>query len=211
MDLVVLIAFVSINLLLDLTPGPAVLRVVSDAMGNGALRTQATIAGISAANLIYCLVAVGLMAMLVAAVPQLFASIKLAGLAYLVWLGGRSFRSAWIARGVEEAEPTAPASAFALARAAFALQIRSHHTVLFYCALLPVFACEAEGAGGRMAWLGPLAVALEWPVLALYAHLAERATAFARRPGPKRMFDALSGLILLGASGLVARTSIGER
>jgi len=77
---------------LCLTPGPAVLLVISQGLTRGSGASGLASLGILAANLIYFGVsATGLAAVLLASY-EVFALIRWVGAAYLIWLGVTAFR-----------------------------------------------------------------------------------------------------------------------
>ena len=84
-------AFVLIETALCLTPGPAVLLVLSQSLTRGTSKTIWSISGILAANTSYFIVsATGVGALLLASY-DLFFAIKWLGAVYLVWLGVGAF------------------------------------------------------------------------------------------------------------------------
>ena len=207
MELSFLIAFVGTNFLLNITPGPAVLQVVGHSIGNGWRRTQASILGILAANAMYCMMsALGLSALILAA-PSLFEVIKWCGTAYLVWIGLRMLTSA-LQTGALEIYAHKPAPLLALFKQSFILQGANPKSVLFFCAMLPTFAGSADGAPQRILLLGLCAVILEYPVLLAYSLLGARMSTASNSIAARRMLQAGSGLALMGAAAMVARTSL---
>jgi threonine/homoserine/homoserine lactone efflux protein len=208
-DLATLVAFFTTSFLLNITPGPAVLRTIGDSMQHGIGRAHGTIFGILGANAMYCALAViGLGAVLLA-VPEVFGIIKWGGIAYLSWIAFSALKAAW--RGVDPAALPESAPAAWLFWRSFLLQSANPKASLFFCAMLPVFAGEAEGAPARIAILGALAILSEYPVLLAYAALGSRALGVARTPLAKRITNALSGFALLGAAAMVARMSVERR
>jgi homoserine/homoserine lactone efflux protein len=85
------IAFFVIETALCLTPGPAVLFVLSQALTRGTLKTLWAIAGIIAANSFYFIVSASGVSAILMASYDLFFAIKWLGAAYLVWLGVSAF------------------------------------------------------------------------------------------------------------------------
>ena len=84
-------AFVVLETVLCLTPGPAVLFVLSTALTRGSAKTVWSILGIVTANTVYFILSgTGIGAILMASY-NLFFAIKWIGAAYLVWLGVSAF------------------------------------------------------------------------------------------------------------------------
>ena len=80
-------------LLLIVTPGPTMLMTLTNSVNHGPHRALASLSGALAANFaIMMLSALGLGAVL-AASQAAFTTLKLAGAAYLIWLGVRTFRN----------------------------------------------------------------------------------------------------------------------
>lgn len=208
-DTATLAAFFTTSFLLNITPGPAVLRTIGDSMQHGAGPAHGTIFGILGANAMYCALAVLGLGAVILAFPSLFEIIKWVGVCYLLWIAFGALRAAW--RGGAALAAPVPAEGRKLFIRSFLLQSMNPKSSLFFCAMLPVFAGEAEGAPMRIAILGALAILSEYPVLLGYALLGARALAFARTPTARRITDALSGFALIGAATMVARTALERR
>ncbi len=205
-----LLAFATTNFLLNITPGPAVMQVIGHSISNGWQASQASIGGILVANAMYCALSVLGLGALILTVPALFEAIKWCGLSYLAWLGLKSLRAAF-QPGARADAPALIARPLTLFRQSFVLQGANPKSVLFFCALLPTFAGEAHGAPLRIAVLGMVAIAMEYPVLLAYSLMASKARAWLRGTRGKRMLDGLSGTALLAAAGTVASTTLRQR
>lgn len=209
MEWTVFLAFVVTSTLMDLTPGPAVLKVVGDGMRHGLRPAQFSIAGILAANAMYCgISALGLSALLLA-FPVLFEFIKWAGVAYLIWIGLQSLRDARSGEaGQGQVSPHgAPRALF---RSSFVLQGANPKSYLYFAAILPAFA-PADAAPQWILILGAISILLEYPSLLLYSLLGGKAAQYATGPFARRTFSGLSGTAVIGAAAMVARTSLPAR
>src|SRR5215469_9548640 len=180
MTVATLIAFIVTSLILDFTPGPAVLKVVGDSMTHGWRRTQPSIAGILAANATYCLLSVVGLAALVLAFPAVFDAIKWIGMLYLVWIGLRMAYAALFGSTVRPS--AAPLSSPArLFYSSFVLQGANPKAVLYYVAILPAFVGNGAHAAKWFLLLGVLEIAMEYPALLFYSFVSGSLLAFASR------------------------------
>src|SRR5262245_36388994 len=169
MSLEVWLAFCATETVLCLTPGPAVLFVVSVAMARGSRAGLAAALGILAGNAFYfALSATGIAAVIVAS-SQLFTALKWAGAAYLVWLGLRMLAS----RSREPAAVVAQAVPRAFARG-FVVQAANPKALVFFVALLPQFIDPAASVGLQVLILGTSSVLIELLVLSGYVRRTGR-------------------------------------
>jgi homoserine/homoserine lactone efflux protein len=210
MDPVLLTAFATTHLLLCLTPGPAVMQVVAHSMVNGWRPAQASIVGVLGANGMYCMLAALGMGALILALPEIFEAVKWIGMTYLACLGVRSLKSAFRSSRLET-PAIPPAAPIQLFRQSFLLQGANPKSVLTFCALLPAFVGEAEGASIRIILLGLIAIVLEYPILLAYSVLAARARRLITTGKGRRVLNGFSGVALIGAAGSVALTTLQRR
>ncbi|WP_170937310.1 MULTISPECIES: LysE family translocator [Rhodomicrobium] len=210
MDFAAVLAFALTTFVIDITPGPAVLKVTGDAMGNGWRPAQLGIIGILAANAIYVMAAALGLAGLFLAFPALFDVVKWAGVAYLAWIGIGEIVSAW--RASETELRTRPAATpTQLFRSSFVMQIGNPKALLYYCAILPAFAALTSAPAFWIVALGFTGLFTEYAVLFIYSLLGSRLGRFATRASVKRVIDALAGMLLIGAAAMIARTSLQSR
>jgi threonine/homoserine/homoserine lactone efflux protein len=189
--------------LLSLTPGPAVLLVISQGLKAGFKPSLRGTLGILTGNAIYfALSAFGLGALLLAS-AALFQVIKYLGAAYLVYLGLRMLisRSPSLEnelRGVPQRR------SIRLFMQGLVTQLSNPKAIVFFTALLPQFVTPGGDLPGQFLVLGIISIAVEFPVLLAYGWMAERGgklipERFAALP------DRIAGGFLVGAGlGLAA-------
>jgi threonine/homoserine/homoserine lactone efflux protein len=127
--------FVLASLVLAITPGPAVIYLVTRTLGQGRNAGLASIGGIALGNLGNAAIASLGLAVVFAVSVRAFAIVKLAGAAYLVFLGIQALRRA-ARSGSGSVAPAAHSSAF---RDGFMVALLNPKTALFFAAFLPQF------------------------------------------------------------------------
>lgn len=190
--------FVGVETALCLTPGPAVLLVLSQALTRGAPRAIWSICGILAANTAYFIIsATGIGAILLASY-ELFFAIKWIGAAYLVWIGISAFRGRSEVLSVRAQAP-APASGGRMFLNGFILQMANPKALMFFTALLPQFIEPGAPIVPQIVILAVTSMAIEFLVQLFYASVAGRITALATRPRFATITNRISGSLLVGA------------
>ncbi len=191
-------AFFLVETALCLTPGPAVLLVLSQALTRGTPRAVWSIGGILAANTLYFILsATGIGAILMASY-DLFFAIKWLGAAYLVWLGVSAFLGTSKTLAVRAGAAT-PASGARLFLNGFILQMSNPKALVFFTALLPQFINPHAALAPQVAILALTSVVIEFFVQLFYALLAGRAAHLAAQPRFARLTDRVAGTLLIGA------------
>ena len=191
-------AFCITETVLCFTPGPAVLLIVSIALGRGFRPSLGAALGIVAANSLYfALSATGVAAALVAS-RELFLILKWVGAAYLVWLGLRMVLSRNSTE--HEASPLPVARTFVRG---FVVQGANPKALVFFVALLPQFIDPSGSVPTQLLVLGGSSVLIELAALTFYALGAVRV----RRVAGKRVSGALQrvgGGLLVAAGARLA-------
>jgi homoserine/homoserine lactone efflux protein len=209
-DLTLVLGFIVTFMALNFTPGPAVLKVVSDAVSNGVGPAHASMAGVFAANFMYAILAAAGMSALLLAFPLIFETVKWIGVAYLVWLAFNTFKTIFTLNGAA-AKPVEKRTPKALFWSSFAIQGANPKSVLSFGIMLPVFAGSGEGIEMRMMLLALLNMVLEYPALLFYAVVGSSVSKFAVSTFSRRMLSFVSGCGLAFAAFMIARTSIQPR
>jgi threonine/homoserine/homoserine lactone efflux protein len=150
-----------------------------------------TALGVSSAQAVWAFAtAVGLAALLAASEPA-FLALRIAGAAYLVWLGLQSLVAAW--RGNARRGATC-GDAHALGLPAGVLSnLGNPKMAVFFTGLLPQFA----GSFAGLLALGALFSLLTLGWLSAYAVAVGRVGHLLRRPAVRRALDALTGAVLI--------------
>lgn len=142
-DLVNLVTFFLVVLGLIVIPGPAVLLTLARAIRDGRRVGLATGLGIAAGDLVHTLfAAIGLSALLMTSAFA-FEIVKYAGVAYLVYLGLRSFFEKAESLSFPSARRLGPGVAF---RQAVLAEMLNPKTALFFLAFLPQFVHPERGS-----------------------------------------------------------------
>jgi threonine/homoserine/homoserine lactone efflux protein len=199
-----LLAFLGVAVLVIVTPGPDTAITIRSALLGGRTAGVMTAFGVVTGQACWSLAAsAGVTALLVASEPA-FLAVKLAGAAYLVYLGAQALLAAL--RRVPPAGPLGrhdgarpprlmPRAAF---RQGLISYLRNPKMAAFFTSLLPQFATGPGGASfGRMLALGLVFCALTWAWLALYATAVARMHAVLRRPRIARATEAVTGTVLV--------------
>jgi homoserine/homoserine lactone efflux protein len=203
MTLDVWVAFAVLETLLCLTPGPAVLFVVSTSLSRGPRAALGGAWGIVACNTFYFLLSALGVAAVILASSQLFTALKWIGATYLVWIGVRML----IARTRIEtavAEPRARSPLAALVRG-FGVQAANPKALAFFVALLPQFIDVHEPVPAQVAILAITSVVIEFTVLAGYTWASARAGEYAGRYWTGWL-TRVSGGLLVAAGARLALT-----
>ena len=147
---------------LAISPGPGIFYVAARTLTGGRAEGVASSFGTGLGGLVHVLAgSVGVSAIVLTS-AELFTALKLAGAAYLVWLGLRTFRSARrdASTGLNgsAAPPVGPRRAF---REGVLVEALNPKTAAFFLAFIPQFVDPAEGPVAlQFVMLGFVSVAL---------------------------------------------------
>jgi threonine/homoserine/homoserine lactone efflux protein len=195
------IAFAIGMFFLALSPGPGLATILSRTLASGPLAGLAVTAGLVLADFVFMAVAmVGLTAIATAMGP-LFQVIKYAGAAYLLWLGYRTFRGAGTPLAV------APRSGRGLLKdvsLGMLVTFGNPKAILFYGALLPTFLDMTRINLGDFLVLAAIVVVISYVVYGVYIQIAERSRRLLSSKFASRVFNRLTGSVLVGAGVAVA-------
>ncbi|MER6446239.1 threonine transporter RhtB [Streptomyces venezuelae] len=189
--------------LLTLVPGPDMAIVTKRAVTRGRGDGLATVAGIAVGLLIWGTLTVAGLAALLAASAEVYLVVKLAGAAYLCWLGVLAL----LRPGAEPAdERPGGGRAGGAWRTGLVSNVLNPKIAVFYTGLLPALAPPGLRPAVGMALLVLVHVLLTVVWLGTYVYVLARAGRFFARPRVRRVLDRATGVVLIGFGVRVATT-----
>jgi threonine/homoserine/homoserine lactone efflux protein len=194
-----LLAFVGVSLLVIVTPGQDTALTIRNTLAGGRRAGVFTAVGVCSGQAFWTVAAsAGITALLVASEPA-FLALKLAGAAYLVWLGAQSLWAAF--RGSAVHGDGVAGRAALLPRRALRQGVLSDlgnpKMAVFFTSLLPQFAPADGPVFLSLLALGLLFAVLTFAWLALYAFAIARARHVFDRSRVRRSLDAVMGAALV--------------
>jgi threonine/homoserine/homoserine lactone efflux protein len=192
------------------SPGPGVAAIVARSLSRGTRGAPAFIAGFLIGDLTWLTVAATGLAALAQTAYAVFVAVKYAGVAYLLYLSYRMWKSA--AKPIETNDAAAPAEdtsqrPLRLFLASLALTMGNPKTMVFFLALLPtVVKLETLTVSGFFEIAAVICVVLP-AVLGGYAYAAARAGKLLKSPRAIRIVNRGSATAMASAAVVIAAKS----
>ena len=188
-----MIAFLAISALVIVTPGQDTALTIRNALLGGRRAALFTAVGVSAGQALWALAsAVGVAALLAASEP-VFVALRLAGAAYLIWLGVQALVAAGRRRNPELVHECTNLRARVAFRQGILSNLGNPKMAVFFLSLLPQFGSSF----GALLALGLVFSCLTLVWLTAYGAAVARAGDFLRRSRVRRALDAAMGAVLV--------------
>jgi homoserine/homoserine lactone efflux protein len=202
------------TLLMCLSPGPNVMLMISVGLRHGSASVLRGVAGIGVASLLFLTVSAFGVAAALHASDTLFAFVRYAGAAYLVYLGVRL-----LIAGVQAGAPSTGSGDLAVpdpqhragataSRGAFWQGFVTHlsnpKAVLYWTALLPQFIDPARPVAAQTVTLGLMGIAMDLCILAGYGLAAAGTRHLGVTSSYTRWIDLTAGAFFVVAGSLLA-------
>ncbi|MFF8785137.1 LysE family translocator [Streptomyces sp. NPDC015125] len=204
-----LLAFAVMSLLVIAIPGPSVLFVIGRALAHGRRTALATVLGnVLGSYLLVAAVALGL-GSLVEQSAAVFLAVKLAGAAYLVFLGVQAFRHRKEMKMGAAEVPAQPARGDLRTIAdGILVGVTNPKGIVFFAAVLPQFVDHtAGGLPAQMLVLGLVPIGISLITDTVWGLTASAARAwFARSERRLSMIGGAGGFAMIGLGVTVAAT-----
>ncbi|WP_186418017.1 LysE family translocator [Bosea sp. CS1GBMeth4] len=195
MSLELFAAYLVACLVIIIVPGPTVTLIIANSLRHGSRAGLLNVAGTQAGlAIMIAIVGIGLSSV-IAAMGHWFDWIRLAGAAYLVWLGWKMYRSAGPAAEGSAAAARPPRGGFFLQGLLVALS--NPKTLVFFGAFFPQFLDPARDHATQIAIMGATAMLFAAVSDSAYALLAGRAGRFLSQKRI-RLMSKFSGGFLIG-------------
>lgn len=199
-----LLIFTAAALLMNISPGPSNFYVMARSIAHGPGAGAVAAAGLAAGSMAHVLAAAFGLSALISYSAEAYTLFKLAGAAYLIWLGIQYLR----------AKPTTGLplqdrdrrSTPRVLRESFFVEVLNPKTALFFLALLPQFVDPAAGAvTPQFLVLGLIVTVTALPCDLLVAFASgSMARLLARKPVYQRIQNVCAGGVLIGLGAYVA-------
>jgi threonine/homoserine/homoserine lactone efflux protein len=200
------LSFLAVGAVALVVPGPDTFVVLRTSLADGARAGTWAAAGSAAGNLVWGATSALGVAALLAASATAFATLKLAGAAYLAVLGAQALLAAWrgapLTGGDGAAAVLSPALAFRRGLVSDLLNVKAG---LFWTALVPQFVSTDSGTLLPVAMVTAMG-ALVFAWLTGYAHLAARLSGALRSRRTARAVNGSVGAVLLAFGGTLGLT-----
>lgn len=194
MDLSVWFALMALFFAGGLTPGPAVMMVMSASLRYGAPTALIPAAGVSAANLVWIALAATGIAAFAAQAPLVLLVLKLAGICFIAWLAW-TMATADPHRSRARADQ-APAKSNLFGRGV-GLQLLNPNALVFFGLLLPSYFDADRPVVPQALLIMATVTVTEMFGLAFYAGLADAMNRKFQSPAFTQWFNRLAALAML--------------
>jgi len=199
-SLPVWVGFFVAAILIAVTPGPGAVASMSTGIRYGYWAALRVICGLQAAILLQLgVVALGLGALL-AASETAFGIVKLAGAAYLVWLGIQKWRAP-VAGPAADAPALKPRGLF---RQGLLVNLTNPKAIIFIGALVPQFVDPLAPQVEQYLLISATLCSTDMAVMSAYALTAARIGRWLSDPGAMRLQNRLFGGLFVAAGTLLA-------
>jgi len=187
--------------LLTLTPGVDTLLIIRNSARGGWWDGAVSSLGICCGLFVHATISALGISVILLQTAWAFSALKTAGACYLIWLGVGSWRRAVRGgSGTRFMQPSVGHCAFSFWRSfreGFLSNVLNPKTIIFYMAFLPQFIDPMRPPLGQSLVVAALhfTIAMAWQCA--LASMVERAAGWLQRPRVGKIFDALTGSVLL--------------
>jgi threonine/homoserine/homoserine lactone efflux protein len=192
------VAFAGVALVLSVTPGPDMALVLRNSLRGGRPAAFRTILGVGVGLLGWAAATALGVAAVLAASSTVFTVLKIAGGAYLVFLGIQTLLA--LSRGEPRAVATTGPNGSPF-RQGLVTNLLNPKLAVFFTTLLPQFISEGDPVFAKSLLLAGVFVAIGMTWLVIYAYVVGTVARSARF---RRVVEAISGVVLIALGARLA-------
>jgi RhtB (resistance to homoserine/threonine) family protein len=194
--------FVGLAAILTVTPGADTALVIRSTLSRGRTDALFTVLGICLGCLLHSVASALGLSVIFSKSAAVFETVKIAGAAYLVWLGVQSLRAAWAGQGRSSflrgaIEESSGGRAVSFTEGLFT-NLLNPKVALFYLTFLPQFISPAAGVFQQSVLLASVHIAMGLVWLSAMAVFLDRLSGWLPGDAIKRRLEAVTGLLLVG-------------
>jgi threonine/homoserine/homoserine lactone efflux protein len=197
--------FVLMTFVVSATPGPNMLLVLSHSARFGLRRAVATMVGCMTSLLAMMSISAAGLGALLQMFPAVFDVLRLAGAAYLAYLGIKVWRSPVIETSQSQGQPVVPAmKSAALFRQGMLVAASNPKAILFAVAFLPQFINPQNAQLPQFAILLLTFAVIEVSWYFVYAASGKRLATYLARASVLKVFNRVTGGAFIGFAAMMA-------
>jgi homoserine/homoserine lactone efflux protein len=200
LSLTLWLAFLATVLAVAISPGPGAVTSMSAGLRYGYWHALHAILGLQAALILQLLIVAGGLGALLATSALAFEIVKLAGAAYLIWIGLQKWRAP-LHEIDESGTSLAPRGLFLQG---LLVNLSNPKAIIFVAALVPQFIDPSRPQGPQMLILGLTLCAVDTLVMSGYALLVTHLRRWLHDPKALRIQNRLFGSVFITAGVLLA-------
>lgn len=201
--------FVAMTFVVSATPGPNMMLVMSHSARFGLASAVGTMAGCMTVLVAMMSISAAGVGALLHTFPTVFDAMRLAGAAYLGYLGVMSWRAPVPDGAANPATDAGPIEVSpgrtALYRQGMLVAASNPKAILFAAAFFPQFIRPDLPQGGQFVVLLATFSVIEIAWYLVYAASGQQLAVYLRRPAVLRFFNRLTGAVFVGFAVLMAR------
>lgn len=201
MNIEVWIAFASAVLVFCIIPGSTVILVMSQALSHGKKSVFPLVAGVLAGDLTAMTFSLAGLGGILAASSELFLILKWIGVAYLIYLGCKTFFAK-----VDDAQesPKTSSDKWSMFRSAYLVTALNPKGIVFFVAFLPQFISPAKDFIPQIVILVATFIMLVALNITFYTLFAGQVRERVQSHNAKKWFNRFGGSALFGAGAITA-------
>ena len=198
--------FVGMTFVVSATPGPNMLLVMSVSARQGVRAAVQAMTGCMAALLLMMSLSAAGLGALLQSFPAVFDALRLAGAAYLAYLGVKCWRAPVHTPAQGDGEPPAnvPPTGGSVARQGFLVAASNPKAILFAAAFFPQFIQPGAPQLPQFAILLATFTVIEVGWYVVYALSGKRLSVYLQRASVMRAFNRLTGGVFVGFAAAMA-------